>query len=203
MKLTITEIVKLVSEATGVDEGKIIAHTNINERFAKYAAICIMHEEGIKNAHIARYFGCIRSNIGKSLQSINNLLITNKAFKKLYLTCIAKYAELERQNPDELQLHGERVMQSVCEVYNTVSEMLSGRSRDKTICDARYMFILLLCKTRPHVTDAELSSFLKRDRTTMIYGRAEADFRFNNSREFRKLYRQAMAMLLLPERACA
>jgi hypothetical protein len=55
----------------------------------------LLREEAYSNVQIAILFGYQRSNITHAFAAINNLLETNKTFKKTYLACIAYLAELE------------------------------------------------------------------------------------------------------------
>ena len=99
--MTANEVLKLVKDATGVDVAELKGKGLGLQTHARYCAIVIMHEEGIKCHQIADFLGVHRVLPFRALERIKVLLedksncSRSNEFKWLYLKCIAKIAEME------------------------------------------------------------------------------------------------------------
>lgn len=89
------QVLQLVSDVLDVPKDALRRKYN-NYATERHIAICIMMEEENKPIDIAYAVGLeSRDGYNSARKAINNKLLTDAAFKKGYLACIARIAEME------------------------------------------------------------------------------------------------------------
>jgi hypothetical protein len=89
------DIITLVQTLTGIELAGMKRSKPETALFARYVAIVIMIEEGYSKPEVAACFEVDRTSVYYALKSVDDLLVYNKKFKKMYLACIKRIAEME------------------------------------------------------------------------------------------------------------
>ncbi|MBD1394291.1 hypothetical protein [Mucilaginibacter glaciei] len=93
--MTIEETIILVKAVTGVQVDQLKRKEAEYPTFARLIAIVLMDEENYANTAIATALTLTRSHTHRALNRASELLITNKQFKRMYLSCIEAMTRLE------------------------------------------------------------------------------------------------------------
>lgn len=99
--MTPKEIIAIVEDETGLQIIGLRKKNTWHVTLARYAAILMMHEEGVDRASISAALDADRATSYKALEAIEVLLEAgrktkmSKDFKKMYLACNARRCEIE------------------------------------------------------------------------------------------------------------
>lgn len=88
-------IVAIVESETGQSLVKTSQKASTPQQFARYVAIMLMTEEEFTPAQIEDMGFIDRTGVYYALKTAQSLIETNKPFKKMYLACVKRLADLE------------------------------------------------------------------------------------------------------------
>lgn len=92
-----TEIINVVLVELGVFVPKNSLNRDPKNQDAKRIAVVLLFEEGYKHSDIGRILNRDRSLIYRDLKVADDHLNYNRTFKKKYLACIKRIADMEEK----------------------------------------------------------------------------------------------------------